>query len=230
MKLLISLWLILLLVGCRTDSSSISSGIVDETITIVDINNREWDITHAVNNYGMIEDHFQFGVGYGTIASIDNPLILEKEDPNFPGTDTSFAIFGTGIMGEKRAYSREQLTKHEILNDVFFQRPARYLAIAHCPLYNLAAVYERRLDGKLLTFAASGWTYGEFVSTSLFVLVDKETQSLWFPMELNGSHGLVCISGVYQDKFLPEVQQLARAGWTDWLASNPATKFVTSQQ
>jgi len=63
----------------------------------------------------------------------------------------------------------------------------------------------------------------------LFVLVDKESQSMWFPMKLDGEHGLVCIGGEYTDSFLPEVQQLIRTDWIDWIESNPDSKFITSQ-
>jgi hypothetical protein len=118
---------------------------------------------------------------------------------------------------------------HEILNDTFLSKPVHELVIAHCPLYNLAAVYERVLNNKVLTFAASGWTYGEVTGSSLFVLVDKESQSMWFPMKRDGEHGLVCIGGRYKDSFLPEVQKLIRSDWTDWIESNPNSKFVTAQ-
>jgi hypothetical protein len=221
--------LIIFLNSCRNNGSVINSGGGEGKITISDINDREWDITHAVNNYGMIKENFHFGVGFGTIASIDNPKILSKNDFQFPHADSSFAIFGADVDLNKRAYSRTELIKHEILNDTILTRPAQYLAIAHCPLYNLAAVYDRMLNGTLLTFAASGWTYGEVIGSSLFVLVDKESQSVWFPMEKDGKHGLVCIGGTHKDSFLPVVQQLIRSDWIDWIESNPNTKYVTSR-
>lgn len=226
---LVAIWLLIFISSCRTNSSVANSGDVEGKITLVDINNREWDITHAVNKYGMIIENFHFGVGFGTIASIDNPKTLSKNDPHFPNPDSSFAIFGADIKLEQRAYSRGELIKHEILNDTFLSKPVHDFVIAHCPLYNLAAIYERVLNGKVLTFAASGWTYGEVVGGSLFVLVDKESQSMWFPMDLDGEHGLVCIGGVYKDSFLPEVKQLIRSEWIDWIESHPNSKFVTSQ-
>jgi len=221
--------LLIFISSCRTNNSVVESGDADEKITLVDINNRKWDITHAVNKYGMLKEYFRFGVGFGTIASIDNPKTLSKDNPQFPKQDSSFAIFGVEIKLEQRAYSREQLQKHEILNDSFLSKPVHDLVIAHCPLYNLAAVYERILNGTVLTFAASGWTYGKVTGGSLFVLVDKESQSMWFPMEHDGERGLVCIGGVYKDSFLPEVQQLIRTDWIDWIESNPNSKFVTSR-
>jgi len=226
---IINTGLLLFISGCRNNSPILNSSVVDEKTTLIDINNREWDITHAVNEYGMIKENFHFGVGFGTIASLDNPMILKNDNPLFPDSDSSFAIFGAEISREQRAYSRGELIKHEILNDSYLTRPSRNVVIAHCPLYNLAAVYERVLEGNVLTFAASGWTYGEVVGGSLFVLVDKESQSIWFPMEKDGEHGLVCIGGDYQDSFLPEVQQLTRSDWTDWLELKPDTKFVAGQ-
>ena len=78
----------------------------------------------------------------------------------------------------------------------------------------------------------SGWTYGEAESNddtldiTVFVLMDKETESLWFPMELEGKRGLVGISGVYTDRLLPEFQLMSPQGWSEWKKKFPDTKFV----
>jgi hypothetical protein len=121
------------------------------------------------------------------------------------------------------------LARHEIFNDVYQNSQVRDVAVGYCPLFNLAAVFDRNLEGKKLTFAPSGWTYGEHTGSSLFVLIDKETLSLWFPTTINRKSGLYCIAGHYADKFLAEVQQLHRGTWKEWLKANPDTKFVTKQ-
>jgi len=86
---------------------------------------------------------------------------------------------------------------------------------------DLAAVYSRRLDGKTLTLAPSGWTYRR-----TFVLYDKETESLWYPFP-NGE-GLTGISGEYRDRFLPELESTT-AAWKDWRKEHPDTKFMKYQ-
>lgn len=232
---LISLSLILLIIisGCRTNNSSssnVSSPVIQEdqeTVTITDITGREWDITNAVNKYDMKARYFHFGIGIGAIPSVDNPRVLDQTSPDFPSQDRAIEIFGTDIDADQRAYAKYELARHEVFNDHYPNAHYTKVAVCYCPLFNLAAVYDRRLDGITLTLAPSGWTYGEHTGNSLFVLIDKQTLSLWFPLEIRRKSGLYCIAGEYADKFLPEVQQLHRATWEEWLVANPNTKYVT---
>ena len=83
---------------------------------------------------------------------------------------------------------------------------------------DLAAVYSREIDGKALTLAPSGWTYRR-----TFVLYDKETETLWYP--LKGTRGLTGISGYYRDQVLPELDS-SRTTWERWRDEHPETKFM----
>lgn len=87
-------------------------------------------------------------------------------------------------------------------------------------------MYSREIDGKTLHLTPSGWTYGKNIQKSLFVLLDKETESLWFPMEIEGKRGLVGIGGVYKDRMLKEIQLMSEQNWTKWKKTFPDTKFV----
>ena len=78
----------------------------------------------------------------------------------------------------------------------------------------------------MLTFAASGWTYGEIDYESTFVLTDKGTESLWFPMTEDDCCVLVSISGVYADIRTQGIMRMDRTGWLDWQDRHPQTKFV----
>ena len=103
----------------------------------------------------------------------------------------------------------------------------------------LAVVYSRQINGDVLTLAASGWTYGEDAFYSTFVLMDKETESLWFPageqacalplkpLGENGC-GLVGIGGFYSDEVLPG-EFLSRTSWAEWKSAHPDTKYVTDR-
>jgi len=82
-------------------------------------------------------------------------------------------------------------------------------------------VYSRKLDGRTLTIAASGWTYD-----LLFVLYDKETESLWY--ELPGTGKLTCIAGYYQGRTLPEVPSQYIA-WNEWYRQHPDTKILPTR-
>ena len=90
-----------------------------------------------------------------------------------------------------------------------------------------------------MTLAPSGWTYGQDAFYSTFVLVDKETESIWFPageqgcalpLEPVAEHGcgLVGIGGVYADRVL-EGEFLSITFWNEWKAAYPDTKYVTDE-
>jgi len=77
-------------------------------------------------------------------------------------------------------------------------------------------VYSRKLDGKTLTLAPSGWTYD-----NTFVLYDKETESLWYP----NNKGLMAIQGVYFKKVLPKLKSVDTR-WNKWQKKHPETKIL----
>jgi hypothetical protein len=95
----------------------------------------------------------------------------------------------------------------------------------------LAVVYSRQIDGNIITLAPSGWTYGQNSFRSTFVLMDKETESTWFPAGEQGCAlplkpvgesgcGLVGIGGVFSGEFL------SATTWAEWKKTYPDTKFV----
>lgn len=85
------------------------------------------------------------------------------------------------IGGLTRVYPLSLLERHEVVNDEF---GGREIFAAFCPLADLAAVYDRRIDGRVHTFALSGYTYFApevWGGKDAFVLWDRETESLWLP-------------------------------------------------
>jgi hypothetical protein len=101
----------------------------------------------------------------------------------------------------------------------------------------LAVVYSREIDGSIITLTPSGWTYGIDAFVSVFVLMDKETESLWFPAGEQGCAlpleplgesgcGLVSIGGVYSDEVL-DGEFLSATTWAEWKSAHPDTKYVT---
>ena len=87
-----------------------------------------------------------------------------------------------------------------------------------------------------MTLAASGWTYGRDAGNSTFVLIDKETESLWFPAGGQGCAlplepvgeagcGLIGISGVYADRVLGG-EFLSATMWSEWKAMFSDTKYI----
>ena len=83
-------------------------------------------------------------------------------------------------------------------------------------------VYNRTLDGEVLTIAASGWTWHQ-----IFVLQDYETGSLWFPglSFPGGTDFLLCVAGPNQGKKL-FAEPSSRVRWKDWVALYPGTLIM----
>lgn len=69
-------------------------------------------------------------------------------------------------------------------------------------------MYSREIDGRTLTLHPTGWTYD-----SLFVLYDRETETLWYP-EGDGLRG---IQGPYLRARLPERASDVTT-WGRWVA------------
>ena len=81
---------------------------------------------------------------------------------------------------------------------------------------DLAAVYSRQIDDRILTLAASGWTYKR-----TFVLYDKETHTLWYPYK----KGLMGIQGPYFKRWLPIIDS-KDTRWDKWVTRFPDTKVL----
>ena len=79
-------------------------------------------------------------------------------------------------------------------------------------------MYSREIDENVLTLSASGWTY-----KNTFVIYDYQTESLWY--HLSGTDGLTCISGVYADSTLTELNS-TQTRWNNWIINNPTSKFL----
>jgi hypothetical protein len=72
---------------------------------------------------------------------------------------------------ETRAYPIQILTWHEIANDELGGVP---VAVTFCPLCNTAIVFDRRVDGEVLSFGTTGK-----LRESDLVMYDRTTESWW---------------------------------------------------
>jgi len=70
-----------------------------------------------------------------------------------------------------RAYPLQILVWHEIVNDRLAGRP---IAVTYCPLCNSGVVFDRRVDGRDLTFGTTGK-----LRRSDLVMWDRQTESWW---------------------------------------------------
>jgi len=99
-------------------------------------------------------------------------------DPRFinAGEETRIAgrepVITVEIDGQTpRAYPIRYLTWHEIVNDRIGAVP---VAVTFCPLCNSALTFDRRVEGRVLSFGVSGK-----LRNSDMVMYDRETQSWW---------------------------------------------------
>ncbi len=91
----------------------------DERILIVDRTGEEWDITHAVKEYGFEPSKFQFGGGANSIPPILNPQFLLPEDQGYPPVDHPALVIGYEANNDARAYALSAMRKFEVANDMF---------------------------------------------------------------------------------------------------------------
>jgi hypothetical protein len=125
------------------------------------------------------------------------------------GRDT---VLGVEINGDARAYPIELLALHEVVDDTVGGRP---VAISWCPLCVSGLVFDRRVAGRTLTFAASG-----FLLHSNLVLYDRQTRSLWSQV---GAGALTGPMRGTRLRLLPAREE----SWHAWRAEHPRTRVLS---
>jgi Protein of unknown function (DUF3179) len=103
------------------------------------------------------------------IPAIDEPRYTRADDVEFL-EDREPVILLT-VDGESRAYPLQILTWHEIANTRLGDTP---VAVTFCPLCNTAIVFDRRVDGRELSFGTTGK-----LRDSDLVMYDRQTESWW---------------------------------------------------
>ncbi len=102
------------------------------------------------------------------IPSVDDPAFGTeyRED-----SDDRVVVVDPAESAEPaRAYPLRYLNFHEIVND----EPGGPIAVTWCPICGSAAVYDRRVEGRRLTFGVSGK-----LADDDLVMYDRETESEW---------------------------------------------------
>lgn len=157
-----------------------------------------WDMNPCGLRFGFCREHFP-AVYQPRYHSLDEAMELyDPEDPFILVEDK-----------QVKAYSIDLLVKHEAVNDTINGHP---ILVAYCTLADLPIVYTRNYCDHTLTFALSGYTYHEdhiWDGTDAFVMWDRETESLWWPL------GDKAVSGVLGGQALATFQSHK---WrvTDW--------------
>lgn len=104
------------------------------------------------------------------IPAVHDPQFIEVTQEQ--RIDAREPVITVEIDGERtRAYPIRYLTWHEIVNDEIGGVP---VAVTFCPLCNSGLVFDRRVDGQVLSFGVSGK-----LRNSDMVMYDRETESWW---------------------------------------------------
>lgn len=134
-----------------------------------------------ITRYELKDAQFHYGIGREKFPALLEPEFISVQEADSIWADSS--RFLVGYSGDEvKAYSVEDLTRHEVVNDVLNGKP---IMAVYCILADLGAIYERTYGDNILTFALSGYTYyDELVWDGLdgFILWDRETESLWWPL------------------------------------------------
>ena len=109
------------------------------------------------------------GVPKDGIPAITDPEFIKvSEESRLVDTEPVIAIEINDIW---RAYPIRYLIWHEIVNDQVGKVP---IAVTYCPLCNSGIVFDRMINGEVLSFGVSG-----NLRFSDMIMYDRETESWW---------------------------------------------------
>jgi len=139
------------------------------------------------------------------IPALSDPTFLAvSEETRLSDREPVITVEVEGAV--PRAYPIRYLTWHEIVNDEVAGIP---VAVTFCPLCNSGLTFERRMNGRVLTFGVSGK-----LRNSDMIMYDRETESWW--QQAIGE-------GIVGEMTGEELEQLPTwmEGWAEFRARNP---------
>jgi hypothetical protein len=154
------------------------------------------------------------GAGVDAIPAIDAPRFDSADDAAELLQPESLVV-GVEIAGDARAYPTNLLSLHEVVNDEIGGTP---VVVTWCPLCVTALAFERRLEGRELTFGVSGYLYSRNL-----MLFDRATGSLWSQLlggAVTGEHRGTKLRGV------PIVHET----WAAWRSKHPNTRVLSFER
>ena len=132
---------------------------------------REWPKTDFSKRSVAFSEILSGGPPKDGIPPIDKPTFASIEEAGKNGLADREPVIAVAIKGDVRAYPLRILMWHEIVNDTVGGMP---VAVTFCPLCNSAVVFDRRVDGKTLSFGTTGK-----LRKSDLVMYDRQTESWW---------------------------------------------------
>ncbi|MFK5983755.1 MAG: DUF3179 domain-containing (seleno)protein [Flavobacteriaceae bacterium] len=134
-----------------------------------------------ITGYSLKDEQFHYGIGREVFPALLKPefITIQEADSLWKEHDRFLVAYAGDQV---KAYSIKDLTRHEVVNDELNGEP---IMAVYCVLADLGAIYDRQYGNEELTFALSGYTYYDdevWDGLDGFVLWDRETESLWWPL------------------------------------------------
>ena len=147
------------------------------------------------------------------IPPLDHPAYDPVEGGDWLASDDPVLGY-EAADGQAYAYPTKILNFHEIVNDELGGVP---VLISYCPLCRSGVVYDRRLNGQLLSFGNTSALY-----QSDLVMYDRETLSYWF--QVSGE----AIVGELMGARLEALPSLTTS-WAQWRSLHPQTLVLSRE-
>jgi hypothetical protein len=166
----------------------------------------EWpDTDFGITNVGAWDEIMSGGPPKDGIPAIDDATFIAAADET--RLMSREPVITLEIEGEvPRAYPIRYLTWHEIVNDTVGGIP---VAVTFCPLCNSGITFDRRVNGRVLSFGVSGK-----LRHSDMIMYDRESESWWQQAVGEGIVGEM--TGARLTQFPTWMES-----WAEFVARNP---------
>ena len=188
-------WLIAALGACIASGSATA-----QSLNGFDLGNATIPVEHILSG----------GPSRDGIPAIENPVFESASAATW--LESEERILGISLNGINRAYPIAILNWHEVVNDIFGDRP---IVITYCPLCGTGMAFDSRVDNRNLKFGVSGLLFQSDV-----LLYDRQTESLWSQIMSEA------ISGPQQGMKLDSLA-LTHTSWGAWQDDHPNTEVLS---
>ncbi|MFH1783299.1 MAG: DUF3179 domain-containing protein [bacterium] len=155
-------------------------------------------------------DFMPAGLGKDDIPAILEPKFLDPSRADFLSDED--LVIGLANGRSTKAYPIDILTWHEVVNDTLGDKS---VAVTWCPLTRSAVVFNRKIEGELLTFGVSGLLYNNNL-----VMYDKQSNALW-PQLMEGA-----ATGIFSGRKLSVIPSVVTT-WGEWKKEHPQTMVLS---
>lgn len=146
------------------------------------------------------------------IPPIEQPVYVAAADIDILADEDLILGYVTD-SGQAYAYPVKILNFHEIVNERLEGVP---LVVTYCPLCRSGVVYDRRLDGRELTFGNTSALYDNDM-----VMYDHQTNSYWWHVA-----GRAIVGELSRGELEPLASSMST--WSDWVARHPKTWVLST--